>query len=135
MTNQQPSKAMNITIWVFQVLLSLMFLFAGTMKSTQPITKLAEMMKWPGEVPDTIVRIVGVSELLAGIGLLLPSLLRIQPKLSGYAAIGLAIIQLLAIPFHLSHGEGSLIGINIFILLICIFVAWGRLSKAPIAGK
>jgi hypothetical protein len=37
--------------------------------------------------------------------------------------------------FHISRGEASLIGMNIFFLLLAAFVAWGRSKKVPILPK
>ncbi|MFV0604226.1 MAG: DoxX family protein [Niabella sp.] len=132
---QQKSKAMNISLWIAQGLLAAMFLMAGTMKSTQPIATLAESMPWVSYSPAWLVRFVGISELLGGLGLILPALLRIQPKLTVYAAIGLAIIMVLAMGLHAYKGEFSAIGMNVVILLIAVFIAWGRTKKVPILPK
>jgi hypothetical protein len=43
--------------------------------------------------------------------------------------------MLLAILFNLSMGETSIIGINILLFLLAMFVAWGRFKKAAIAPK
>jgi putative oxidoreductase len=131
----QKSKALNISLWVAQGLLAAMFLMAGAMKSTQPIEQLATSLPWVKEVPTGLVRFIGIGEFLGAVGLILPSLLRIQPKLTTYAAIGIATIMLFALVFHVSKGETSLIGMNIVIGLIAAFVAWGRTKKVPIQPK
>jgi putative oxidoreductase len=129
------NKGLNIALWITQVLLAAMYLMAGSTKLFQPIEEMAKMMPWVAESPAALVRFIGLSELLGGIGLLLPSLLRIQPKLTVYAAIGLATVQVLAAAFHLSRGESSVIGMNFFFLAMAVFVAWGRSKKVPIAPK
>ncbi|MBN8680222.1 MAG: DoxX family protein [Chitinophagales bacterium] len=65
----------------------------------------------------------------------LPSILRLKPQLTVYAAIGLVLVQLLAAIFHLSRGESSAIGVNVLFMALAVFVAWGRAKKAPIAAK
>lgn len=129
------SKALNISLWAVQIILAAMLIMAGTMKSTQPIEKLAAMLPWADQVPAWLVRFIGASEFLAAVGILLPSILRIQPKLTPLAASGIVVIMILAIGFHVSRGEASMIGINIFIVAAALFIAWGRFLKAPIVAK
>lgn len=129
------SKALNISLWAVQIILAAMLIMAGTMKSTQPIEKLAAMLPWADQVPAWLVRFIGVSEFLAAVGILLPSILRIQPKLTPLAASGIVVIMILAIGFHVTRGEASMIGINIFIVAAALFIAWGRFLKAPIIAK
>jgi len=134
-TNYAPSKGWNITLWILQVLLAAMFLMAGAMKLSQPIDQLSQSLPWAAQVPEMLVRFIGAAELLGALGLILPSLLRIQPKLTPIAAVGLALVQLFAIAFHVSRGENGVIGMNFLILLIALIVAWGRFKKAPIVPK
>jgi len=129
------SKGLNIGIWIAQVILALMMLMSGFMKISTPIAELGKTMAFVRDVPEGLVRFIGVVEILGAIGLLLPSILRIQPKLTVYAALGVAFIMILAIPFHISRGEVSGLPVNFAILLLAVFVAWGRMKKEPIASK
>ncbi len=133
MTNS--SKILNIALWVVQLLLAAMFIMAGASKLFQPISELAKTLPWVTDVPEAIIRFIGISELLGGLGLLLPSILRIKPVLTPYAAIGLTTIMLLASIFHISRGENSVIGINLVIMALSLFVAWGRMKKSLIIPK
>lgn len=135
MSTTSNSKTLNIALWVVQVLLAALYLMAGSTKLFQPIEEMAKMLPWVAEVPSGVVRFIGLSELLGGVGLLLPSILRIQPGLTPIAAVGLAVIQLLAAIFHVSKGETSVIGANILFMAMALFVAWGRMAKAPILAK
>lgn len=135
MTNQKNNKAINIVLWIAQGLLALMFIMAGAMKASQPVEALAESLPWATSTPLGLIRFIGISELLGGLGLLLPSLFKMKPKLTVYAAYGIAVIMLLALGFHASRGEFSAIGVNLTILVIALFVAWGRNKKAPIIAK
>jgi uncharacterized membrane protein YphA (DoxX/SURF4 family) len=132
---QQRSKALHITLWIAQVILAAMFLMSGFMKLSQPIDQLAKMLPWAAQVPEALVRFIGVAEVLGAVGLILPSLLRIQPKLTPIAAVGLALVMLLAVVFHISRGETPAIGMNFILIAIAAFIAWGRFKKAPIAPK
>jgi putative oxidoreductase len=134
-TPRTRGKGMNISLWIGQVLLALMLGMAGVLKLTTPIAELAIKMGWVNAIPEALVRFIGFSEILAAIGLILPSMLRIQPRLTVYAALGLALIMVLAIPLHISRGEFSGLPINFVILAISVFIAWGRAKMAPIAPK
>lgn len=135
MNTIQNNKKMHIGLWVAQALLGLMFIAAGFAKATQPIAGLSEMMHWPGSVSPMLVRFIGICEFLGGIGLLLPSVLRIKTLLTPYAAVGIATIQILAMVFHISRGEFGNIIPNIIIAGIAIFIYWGRTKKAIIQSK
>ncbi|HEX8532353.1 MAG TPA: DoxX family protein [Cytophagales bacterium] len=134
-SQQTPSKALHITLWIAQVLLAAMFLMSGFMKVSQPIDQLSQMLPWASQVPVALVRFIGVSELLGGLGLVLPSLVRIRPRLTVLAAIGLAAVMVFAALFHITRGEYSAIGMNLILAAIALFIAWGRTKKAPIQPK
>lgn len=130
----QSSKTMHVTLWVAQILVAL-FLITGAVLKFQPIEKIAAMMPWAGQVPAAVVRLLGVIDLLGAIGLILPSLLRIKPLLAVWAAIGVIALMVCATIFHVSRGEASVTGVNIFCAFIATFIAWGRFKKAPITAK
>ncbi len=135
-TNQKSSsKALHITLWIAQVLLAGMFIMSGFMKISQPIEQLSQMLPWASQIPSGLVRFIGISEVLGGLGLILPALLRIKPQLTPLAALGLATVMLFAAIFHASRGEFSAIGMNVILSLIALFIAWGRSKKAPIGPK
>jgi hypothetical protein len=131
---QRTSAPINVILWIAQVLLAASFVWAAAMKLFQPSDKLAEMWPWTADNPE-LVKLTGVLDLLAGIGLVLPGLLRIQPKLTIYAAYGSILLMIAASIFHIVRGEGSQIGVNLFFLVLAIFIAWGRQKKAPITSK
>jgi protein-S-isoprenylcysteine O-methyltransferase Ste14 len=83
----------------------------------------------------SLVKFIGISELLGGIGLILPSLLRKWPMLTPIAAIGICLIMIFAVIFHIKMGETKTIGMPILLALIAFFIAWGRMKSAPIAAK
>ena len=72
---------MNRALWVVQILLAALFLFGGVMKLVLPL----EQMAGPVELPGWFLRFIGVAETLGGIGLILPSVLRIKPGLAPLA--------------------------------------------------
>jgi len=130
-----PSKGLNIALWIVQALLAAAFGFAGFGKLTAPIAELAPRMAWVTAMPPGVVRFIGASELAGALGLLLPSLTRIQPRLSALAGAGLATIMVLAAAFHISRGEIRFLGMNLGLGALAAFVAWGRFKKAPLAAR
>lgn len=129
MTNEQTkSKTIHILLWIAQGLLAATFIWAGTMKIVQPESL---PFPWVKDNPN-LVLITGLVDLLGGIGIILPALLRIQPKLTIYAAYGIILLMIAASVFHISRGEAKDIGFNIFCVALAVFVAWGRQKKAPI---
>jgi hypothetical protein len=131
---QQASKAIHISLWIAQILLAVLFLTGAVLKF-QPIEKIAAMMPWAGQVPVTVVRLLGIIDLLGAMGLLLPALLHIKPILTPWTAVCALVLMLCAIVFHVSRGEAAVIPTNIIGALIAIFIAWGRFQKAPVSAK
>jgi putative oxidoreductase len=125
-------KGLNIALWVVQVLLAALFLMAGAMKTMTPIDQLAVKMDWVKDLPN-LVRFIGTAEFAGALGLLLPSLTRIAPKLTPLAALGLVTVMMLASLFHASRGEFTKIPINVVLGSLAAFVAWGRFRAVPIS--
>lgn len=119
---------MSIALWIVTAILCLGFLAAGTMKATQPLSRLTAHMPWTQHVPAPLVRVIGVCEALGAIGLVVPPLTGILPVLALVAACCLAAVQLCAIVFHLRRGEVKGIGVNVVLLCLCLFVACCRLA-------
>ena len=119
---------MNIALWVAQGLLAAMYLMVGAMKAFQP-AKVREnpQMTWAHGQPDTYIRFVGTTEVFGALGLILPLVTGILPWLTVLAAIGLTIIQVLAIfTEHLPKKEYNVIPVNVILLGLAIFVIIGR---------
>lgn len=119
--------SLNFWLWAAAGLLAVAYLMAGFMKGTQPIDKLAGQMRWPADYPR-LTRFVGWSEVLGAIGLILPLLTGILAWLTPVAALCLVLVQILAIGFHIMRKEPQIVPVNIVLLLLAAFVAWGRLS-------
>src|SRR4051812_31309764 len=99
------------------------------MKTFRPIPDLTKMMVWPGDVAPGMVRFVGIVEMLGAIGLILPVLTGMLAWLTPLAALGLSLIQVLAIGFHARRGETAKSPpLNLVLLALSLFVLWGRRS-------
>ena len=112
----------NRTLWTLQGLLAALFLFAGSMKLVLPI----EAMAGPVSLPGPFLRFIGIAEVLGGIGLVLPWLLKIRPVLTPIAAGALVIIMIGAVTVTVAGGSvaGAVIPFVVGVLLAT--VAYGR---------
>ncbi len=117
---------MNIALWIVQALLAVMFGMAGFMKTFQT-QKAKATLPWAKDRSEAFVRFVGASELLGAAGLLLPMITGILPWLTVWAAIGLGLIQLLAVVTeHLPKKEFKVLPMNILLLGLALFTVFGR---------
>ena len=117
---------MNTVVWIVQVVLALGFLMAGAMKVTQPRAKLAPQMGWVEDVTDAQVKGIGLVEVAAALGLVLPGAIDIAPVLTPLAAAGLAIVMIGAAATHLRRHEPKCVLINASLLVLASIVAGAR---------
>jgi uncharacterized membrane protein YphA (DoxX/SURF4 family) len=123
---------MNIALWILQVLLAAYFLWHGWLFLAPP-AELVEIMN--AEFAPWFRIFIGVAELLAAAGLILPGVTRILPWLTPLAAAGLMIVTASATVLHLSRGEiGSAISAAVFFALVT-FVAYMRWKVKPISPR
>ena len=123
---------MNIFLWVLQVLLAAAFLAHGVFLLIPP----ASMVELMNATMSASFRIfIGVAEVLAAIGLILPGLTRIQPWLISWAAAGIMIVMISATVFHLMRGEISSAITTAILLAMAAFVAYMRWKVRPILPR
>ena len=118
---------MNILLWIIQILLALLFLFAGVTKLVIPPDKLQAQAP-PGAVhfPGWFLIFIGVCEVLGGLGLILPGLTRTRKGLTALAALGLTIIMIGAVIISpIGQGISAAI-VPLIVGLLCAFVAYER---------
>jgi uncharacterized membrane protein YphA (DoxX/SURF4 family) len=120
---------MNIALWIVQGLLAAVFLFAGGMKLVLPIEEMMKQMPIP--LPGLFLRFTGVVEVLGAVGLILPWLLRIRPRLTPLAAGGLVIVMIGATVYTVAAGDVAPALIPLVVGLLSAFVAYGRWRLAP----
>jgi uncharacterized membrane protein YphA (DoxX/SURF4 family) len=123
---------MNIALWIVQVLLALLFLFAGGMKLVMPIEEMIKQM--PLALPGWFLRLTGVLEVFGAIGIIVPWLVGIKPGLTPLAAAGLVIIMLGATVYTLAAGDIVHALMPLAVGLLAVFVAYGRWRLAPNRG-
>ena len=127
---------MNVILWIIQILLALLFLFAGGMKLVIPPAVLQSMGS-PNQVvlPGLLIRFIGVCEVLGALGLILPGLLKTRPELTPLAASGLVILMIGAVVLTII-GDGVGAAVVPFVTgLLAAFVAYGRWQLVPHRGR
>jgi uncharacterized membrane protein YphA (DoxX/SURF4 family) len=118
---------MNTFLWTVAGLLAVVFLAGGTMKLTQPKAKLAATGQgWAEDFSDKTVKGLGLLEVLAAIGLILPAALDIAPVFVPLAATGLGLMMVGAALTHARRREFPNIAVNTVLLALAAVVAWGR---------
>ena len=127
---------MNIVLWIIQILLALFFVALGFLHVSKPLAEIREMgdgrMAWVEDVGERNFKLIGILEILGGIGLILPQLTGILPWLTPVAALGLFLLMIAAAIFHVRRGDGmESLMMNIVPGLMALFVAVGRLVLVP----
>ncbi|WP_067681274.1 DoxX family protein [Nocardia miyunensis] len=119
---------MNITLWIVQGLLAVVYLVAGGLKLVRSREQLVATgrLDWMKDNSDTVVRAVGAVEVLGALGLILPEATGIARILTPIAAVGLVIVQIGALRVHLTRNEREPLPANVVLLLLAAFVAIGR---------
>ena len=121
---------MTYALWIVQGLLALLFLFAGVSKFIMPIEEMTKDI----QMSAAFLRFIGVVEILGGLGLILPSLLRIRPGLTPLAAAGLVIVMIGATIISLKISVVTAL-MPLVVGLLAAFVAYGRWKLAPIGSS
>ncbi|WP_107040379.1 DoxX family protein [Brumimicrobium mesophilum] len=117
---QKISKTLNIILWITQIILALVLISGAIIKIFLPRQELQEMFSWTAD-NGTLLILTAFADLLLGIGIILP-----RPKINILAAYGLMLLMIAASIFHIYRNEASDIGINIFLLLLSIFIIFGK---------
>ena len=124
----------NTVLWVLQWLFGVYFVAIGIMHFIVP-EGLPGPMEWMYDLSDTLHVVAGIAEILGGLGLILPSITRIQPQLTVFAAVGLVLVMVGAVVFHIDRGEGASVLTNVLIGAVLAFVAYGRWRLVPIPPR
>lgn len=122
---------MNKAFWTVQVLLAALFLFSGATKLVLPIAEMSKQVAMPG----WFLRFIGTAEVLGAFGLILPSALRILPKLTPLAAAGLVMIMIGATAITYRTMGGPITLLPAITGVAAAFVAYGRWKVAPVEAK
>jgi uncharacterized membrane protein YphA (DoxX/SURF4 family) len=124
---------MKYALWVLQILLALLFVFAGVVKLVLPGEQMASQMPVP--LPVFLLRFVAVAELAGAAGLILPGLMGIRPGLTPLAAAGLVIIMIGATAVTMAGGMILMALFPLVVGILCAYIAYARWRLVPLHGR
>jgi len=128
---------MNLTLWIAAGLLALVALAGGVTKAFVPKEKLAEHHggEWTANAGVGFVKTLGVLELLAAVGLILPAVVGIAPVLVPVTAVCWVLLMIGAMITHVRHGGfNRFVVLNLIYLALAAFIASGRLGPESFAA-
>ena len=123
---------MRTLLWTVQVLLAAVFLAHGLLLLFPPASIVDQMN---ASLARWFQLFIGISEILAAVGLTLPGITRIQPWLVPFSAAGLMFVMISATVFHLTRGEVSSAVTTAVLLVLLTFVAYMRWRVMPIRPR
>ena len=125
---------MNMLLWIMQVLFGIYFITFGVMHFVRP-PGLPASMSWMYELSSGLHVFSGMAEILGGLGLILPGVTRIQTRLTPLAGAGLVVLMIGAIVWHMQRGEFQNIGLNLVLLAVVAWIAYGRWRLKPLTDR
>lgn len=123
---------MNLALWIGAGLLAAVALTGGVTKTFVPKEKLAAAHGggWTADVGAGFVKTLGILELLAAVGLILPAALDIAPVMVSVTAVCWVLLMVGAMVTHGRLGEYKFVALNLIYLALATFIAWGRFGGA-----
>jgi uncharacterized membrane protein YphA (DoxX/SURF4 family) len=131
-TTRFSSSLLSFGLWLLQAFLAAVFLAHGWLFLAPPPDLLAIMND---QLTPAFRLFLGVAEVLAAIGLILPSVTRVLPRLTVWAAVGLMVVMVSATVLHTLRGETSSAFTTMVLLVLATLVAYGRSHIRPIVSR
>jgi hypothetical protein len=119
---------MNVGLWIGAGILAVVALIGGTSKTFVPKEKLAAVRggEWTEGTSVAFVKTLGILELLAAVGLILPAVVDVAPVLVPVTAVCWVVLMAGAMITHGRRGEFRFVVLNLVYLGLAALVAWGR---------
>ena len=119
---------MNLALWAIAGLLALVALTGGVTKVFVSKEKLAAAPggSWTKDAGVGFVKTLGVLELLAAVGLILPAVVDVAPVLVPVTAVCWVFLMVGAMVTHGRRGEARFVVLNVIYLALAALIAWGR---------
>jgi uncharacterized membrane protein len=125
---------MNVFLWILQVLFGIYFTVVGVIHFVVP-SGLHAAMGWMYDLSPGLHYISGTAEILAGLGLIIPGITKIQTRLTPLAGAGLVLVMIGAFVWHAQRGEFQNVGLNLVLGAASAFIAYGRWKLQPLPGR
>ena len=117
---------MNLTLWIAAGLLAAVALLGGVTKTFVPKDRLASQHggEWTAQASVGFAKTLGVLELLAAVGLILPAVVDVVP----------VMLMVGAMITHGRLGQLRFVLLNVAYLALAAFIAWGRFGPQSFAA-
>ena len=119
---------MNILLWVLQVALAVLCIAGGAYKIVE-FGKLQEFVAAMRALPQGLWMCLGAFECVAGLGLVLPRVLRVQPRLTPIAAAAVAAESVLVSAIYVAYGDYSPLVFTVAMAIMAAVIAYGRSAR------
>jgi hypothetical protein len=127
---------MNLALWIAAGMLAAVAMAGGISKTFVPKAKLAAAHggEWTADTSGGFVKTLGVLELMAAVGLILPAVVDIAPVMVPVTAVCWMLLMVGAMITHSRLGQYKLAMLNLVYLALAAFIAWGRFGPESFAG-
>ncbi len=124
---------MNLTLWIAAGFLALVALVGGITKTFVPKEKLAhhEGARWTRDVSPEFVKSLGLLEILAAVGLILPAVVDVAPVMVPVTAVCWVALMIGAMVTHGRLGQAKLVMVNVVYVALAVYIAVGRFGPEP----
>lgn len=124
---------MNVFLWILAFVLAAVFVASGAMKIFVPREQQIGRTAYVEDFPHSIIRGIGILEILGALGLVIPALTGVGTILVPLAAAGLAITMVFAAMVHIRRGDPTSATIPSMVLaVLSVVVAWSRFGPYPL---
>jgi hypothetical protein len=127
---------MHVALWIVAGVLAAVLAVGGASKLAIPKDKIATMPggAWVDHFSAGAVKALGVIDLLAAAGLVLPAALDVVPVLVPLAAAGVVVLMIGAVTVRLRHGSQKAVVVDLLYLALAAIVAIGRWGPESFSG-
>jgi hypothetical protein len=118
-------------IWIAQGVLAAVFAMAGAIKLARSKASLLaqQSMAWVEDFEERQIKGIGMLEVAAAVGVIVPAAVDIVPVLTAVAASGVVLLMLGAGATHLRRGEVRMLPVNLVLAGLALFVAIERFGS------
>jgi putative oxidoreductase len=120
---------MDRLVWAGQLLLALAFAVFGASHAFA-LDETRKQVAWLNDVSRELMLFVGLAELAAAVGLIVPTA-RVLRWAAPLAALGLVVLMTFGTVFHIGRGELTNAAFDVVLAALAAFVAYGRRDALP----
>jgi hypothetical protein len=125
-------RLLHVVLWCAQALLGATFAALALLKLLSHRDRLIEIMPWTASIPQWFVYTLGALELIGAFLVSVPAVTRTPQRIVAWSAVGFCTLMTSATWIHAWRGEWRLIPLTFAVAVLAAFVAWGRMTHAPL---